>query len=132
MNKSTNLDAIKNQINQIMEENKPSVVFNSKEDREIRELEQQITSSNLKEEFSVLISDLDEEKKDSPFGGSGFKRDQYALGWRHWGDGTFRLTLTNIPHKNSKVLIKTPESFKKDICPLLPTFTQLLSNKYKK
>ena len=72
------------------------------------------------------ILELDPQSGDTSFGGSGFKRAQYALSWKKWQDKDFRLVLTNIPHNNSKLLLMVPDEFKKDVSMLLKDFAQSL------
>lgn len=118
------LEELKKQMNQIIEDNKPSVVLNSKEDRIIREFEAELIESGIKVEFSITVAELNLELADHSFGGSGFKRDQYSISWRKWEGENFRLILTNIPHNNGKLLLKTPEQFKKDVVVLLEEFAE--------
>ncbi len=127
MNKLTDLQ---NQISKIMDDNKPTIILNDKADRAIRELEKELTQASFKEDFSLLISQLDEERATESFGGSGFTREQYSIGWKCIEGDNFRLVLTNIPHNNSKILIKTPSQFKEDIQSLLPIFAQKIIQKY--
>ncbi|MFG1494019.1 hypothetical protein ACRXCV_01735 [Halobacteriovorax sp. GFR7] len=115
------LEILKGQINQIMETNKPNVVFDSKHDRLIRDCEKELTSAGLKQKVSYTIDALMPEKRDSKFGGGQFSRWQYELSWQDW-EGNFRLVLRNIPHNNSKLLIKLPEDFKVDTAELLESF----------
>lgn len=116
------LEDLKNQINKIMQENKPDVVYNSKADKKIREVEQELYAAEVKKPFRMSIAELAPELATAPFGGSGFKRTDYALSWQQDPKGAYRLVLTNLPHNNSKVLMTTPEQFKNDITPLLPQF----------
>ena len=117
----TDVEILKSQINQIMEENKPDIIFNSKHDKIIRELERELTSSGLKQKISFTIDSLAPEKRDAKFGSGHFSRWQYELSWQEW-EGNFRMVLTNIPHKNSKLLITLPESFKEDTVELIEEF----------
>ncbi len=118
----TSLEELKKKMNQIIEENKPTVVLNTREDRIIREFEAELIESGIKVEFSLKVSDINTELADHSFGGSGFKRDQYLISWKKWEGENFRLVLTNIPHNNGKLLIKTPDQFKKDASLLLEDF----------
>ncbi|EQC50636.1 hypothetical protein [Bacteriovorax sp. DB6_IX] len=125
------LEDLKNQINQIMEENKPAVVLNSDADKTIRELEKEITSSGLKSNFEIRLSDLAPEKAELKLAGGQFTYTDYSLSWKHIGDENFRLILTNLPHKNAKILLKTPLQFKEAITELLPVFSEKLANQFK-
>lgn len=128
----TDLNELKKQVQGILEASKPTQILNSKEDRKIREVEKDLTEGEIKTEFSVLVSDLDMEKADLPLGESKFKRSDYSLSWQLWEKTAFRLVLTNVLHKNSKILIKTPDSFKKDITVLLEKFLEKLQNQISK
>lgn len=118
----TQLDELKNQMNKIMQENKPSVVYNSQEDRRIREIETELYRAEIKVPFKMTLGELVPELAEEAFAGGSFKHREYALSWEEDSKGDYRLTLTNLPHNHSKVLITTPEPFKKDILPLLDGF----------
>lgn len=120
----TDLNELKKQVQNIIETTKPTQILNSKEDRRIREVEKDLLEAEIKTEYNILISDLNNELAAMPLGESKFKRSEYLLSWKQWESTTFRLVLTNVPHKNSKILIKTPESFKKDISILLEKFLE--------
>lgn len=120
----TDLNELKKQVQNIIETTKPTQILNSKEDRRIREVEKDLLEAEIKTEYNILISDLNNELAEMPLGESKFKRSEYLLSWKQWESTTFRLVLTNVPHKNSKILIKTPESFKKDISILLEKFLE--------
>jgi hypothetical protein len=124
------MEELKSQMNKIMDENKPSVLLNSDADKSIRELEKEITSSGLKENFELRLSDLNQELADTKLAGGQFNYSEYSLSWRHVNEENFRLVLTNLPHKNAKVLLKTPEQFKQAVVELLPSFAEKLSLKY--
>ncbi|EQC43529.1 hypothetical protein [Bacteriovorax sp. Seq25_V] len=126
----SSLEELKKQMNQIIEDNKPSVVLNSKEDRRIREFETELIESGIKVEFSITVAELNPELAEHSFGGSGFKRDQYSISWKKWEGENFRLVLTNIPHNNGKLLLKTPEQFKKDAVELLDEFATKFSESF--
>lgn len=129
----TDLNELKKQVQGILEASKPAQILNTKEDRKIREVEKDLTEGEIKTEFSALVSELDLDLAELPLGESKFKRSDYTLSWQSWEKAAFRLVLTNNPHKNSKILIKTPDSFKKDICVLLEKFLEKLQdhiNKY--
>lgn len=121
------LDELRQQVQKITEENKPSVVYNSQEDRKIREFESELTEASVKTEFSLIVSEINQEVATTIFGSGTFKRDQYKLSWTKWENGEFRLVLTNIPHNNSKLVIKLPDVFKKDVVVLLENFTAKFS-----
>lgn len=118
----TQLDELKNQMNKIMEENKPAVVYNSPEDRRIREIESQLYQAEIKVPFKMPLRELVPELAEQALGGGNFKHRDYALSWQEDNKGSYRLTLTNLPHNHSKVLITVPEPIKKDVMPLLDGF----------
>lgn len=122
----TDIDILKGQINKIMENNKPDVIFNTKSDRLIRECEKELTSAGLKQKVSFTIDSLKPEIRDEKFGSGSFARWQYELSWQEW-EGNFRLVLKNIPHNNSKLLIKLPEDFKADTAQLIESFKTNIS-----
>jgi hypothetical protein len=124
------IEELKSQMNKIMEDNKPSIVLNSDSDKAIRELEKELTSSGLKENFEIRLSDLIPDRASENFAGGQFTFEQYSLSWRNVQDEQFRLVLTNLPHKNAKILIKTPTQFKDAVVDLLPIFAEKLSQKY--
>ena len=113
-----------------MEDNKPSVVLNSRADKEIRDIEYQLTQADVQTPFFIKLSDLSPEEATKPFGSGTFSREEYALSWSKDPSGKFRLILTNIPHKNSKLLIKTPDQFKDDALPMLNAFIEKFSEKF--
>ncbi|AYF43122.1 hypothetical protein BALOs_0101 [Halobacteriovorax sp. BALOs_7] len=115
------MEILRGQINQIIEENKPEVIFDAKYDRVIRECEKELTASGLKQKVSYTIDSLDPQKREQKFGSGQFARWQYELSWQDW-EGSFRLVLRNIPHDNSKLLIKLPEDFKIDTAELIDAF----------
>ncbi len=119
------VEILKAQINQIMEENKPNVIFDSKYDRLIRECEKELTSSGLRSKVAYSLDSLIPEKRNAKFGGGQFERWQYELSWQDW-EGNFRLVLRNIPHNNSKLLLTLPDNFKEDSIELLEHFKQNL------
>lgn len=125
------LDELKNQMNKIMEENKPRVVYNSPEDRRIREVESELYKAEVKVPFSVTVGELAPELAQQPLAGGTFKRSEYGLSWQEDSKGDYRLILTNLPHKNAKVLITLPDHFKKEILPLLDEFLRLFAEAIK-
>ncbi len=127
----TQLDELKNQMNKIIEENKPRVVYNSSEDRRIREVETELYKAEVKIPFRVTVGELAPECAELPLAGGSFKRREYALSWQEDNKGDYRLTLTNLPHNNSKVLITAPDAFKKEILPLLDQFLSRFSESLK-
>lgn len=122
----TDMDILRGQINQIIEENKPEVIFDAKHDRIIRDCEKELTSAGLKHKVSFTIDSLDPEKRDHKFGSGHFGRWQYELSWQEW-EGSWRLVLRNVPHNNAKLLIKLPEEFKIDTAELIDAFKTNIS-----
>lgn len=118
----TDLNELRKQVQNIMDTQKPAIILNSDSDKKIREVEKELTAINLKEEFSCLVSELELSQTDVNLGGGKFKRSEYSLSWKAWEDSSFRLVLTNLPHNNSKLLIKTPEAYKNEIAEILETF----------
>lgn len=123
-----NLEDLRNKVNSIMEENKPTVIYNTEEDKLIRETELQLTSSNLKQEFSVNLAELIDKSPESLLANGKFKLNQYQLIWGNTGEETFRLILKNIPFNNPKVLIKLPQNYKAEITPALHRFLEKIKN----
>lgn len=121
----TDVEILKSQINQIMEDNKPNIIFNTKCDRAIRECEKELTSSGLKQKITCTIDSLEPEKRNEKFGGGQFERWQYELSWQDW-EGNYRLVLRNIPHDHSKLLITLPDAFKEDTAQLIAAFKENL------
>jgi len=122
------LDELKNKMNKIMEENKPSVVYNSVEDQKIRDLESDLYRAQMKIPFKISLDELVPQLAEQLLGGGNFKYREYALSWQEDSTDSFRLTLTNLPHNHSKILITAPELIKKDILPLLESFLVTFHN----
>lgn len=120
----TSIEELKKQINKIQETQKPDLLLNTKEDEIIRDFEKELISNQVKVSFEILVSEIIPEHAAKVFGGSKFSRSEYKLSWKLWEKESFRLVLTNVTHNNSKLVLKTPDSFKKDIVELIPVFAQ--------
>ncbi len=126
-----NLEELKKQVNKVMEENKPTVIYNSESDKVIRETEKQLTSAGLKQEFSVNLAMIfDEGLEESMLADGKFKLSEYQLIWGSTGDENFRLILKNIPYNNPKILLSLPEQHKNSIAPKIDNFLYLLKNHF--
>jgi signal recognition particle GTPase len=125
MDKFANL---KNEINKIMEENKPTVIYNSDVDRAIRELEKFLLSGDVKKDIHFNLAELMPEKAEESFANGQFKYREYQLSWMNAQD-SFRLVLTNIPHKNSKVVIKIPDGYKECLREPMERFYKKITDK---
>jgi len=130
MNSSKN--QLMDQINKIMQDNKPSVQKVSKADREIAYYESELLSNNIGFPFNQMVSELAPELSDESFGSGKFKRNEYLLTWDKDDSGKFRLALTNIPHSHKKLLSDCPVEFKNDIYLLLPRFIENIAAEAKK
>ena len=131
--KTSSLEELKKDINNIMLKNKPSVILNSKIDRKIREIEKAILEIKPTLVFEVNLEDLEPNQKDKVLGSQNFKRKDYKISWEDKKDGSGpRLYLTNIAYKNSKILIKTPNEYKNSLEDDLAKFYNLYIDRVKK
>lgn len=120
-----------NQINSIMKENKPSVAKGSKADREISYFESELLSNSILYPFFQTIAELAPECENEKLGSGSFTRKEYSLGWNKYNNDKFRLTLTNIPHNNVKLLCECPIEFKEELYRFLPRFVESIAEKIK-
>ncbi len=120
------------QMNKIMEDNKPSTTNVSKADREIAFYESELLTNNVAFTFNQKISELAPEFAQEKFGSGNFTREQYLLTWDKLEGEKFRLCLTNIPHSNKKLLTECPQIFKDDIYTLLPRFIENIAKELQK
>lgn len=125
------LDELKKNIDQVMQDNKPKVIYNSESDKKIRELELELTQLQLKSPFSVNLKALTNNESDPLFCNGQFKESQYALEWSKWSDNNYRLILRNIPYNNPKLLLTLPENYKESIAINLEVFCEKLKQSLK-
>lgn len=120
------LDQLRNDINKVIEENKPKVVYNKPWDKVIRECELELTKLELKTSFEINLNVVT-KNEDNPLLCSGkFKENEYSLQWNTDKDGNYRLILKNIPYNNPKILITLPDSYKEYISNYLKQFIEFL------
>ena len=119
------LDQLRNDINKVMEENKPKIVYNQPWDKAIRECELELTNLEVKISFDVNLNVLT-KNVDNPLLCQGkFKESEYSLQWNTDKEGNYRLILKNIPYNNPKVLITLPDNYKEYVSNFLTQFLDL-------
>lgn len=125
------LDQLRNDINKVMEENKPKVVYNKPWDKLIRECELELTSLEYKMPFTINLNQLTQNGDNPLLCGGKFKESEYNLEWNKDINDNFRLILKNLPYNNPKILISLPDTYKEFVSMYLKSFFEKLSDSLK-